>query len=189
MKLSILLYTVALASFFSVAPLQNSYAGKNPNTLKSGISYVWLSDYDSQGLMFYNSYAYSIGKRAGIGANLGLLNASRYDATKEIYSIKNTFYIGSLDLIFQPLNNESVAFRLGAGPAIRHRAEINSNAETGTVDGSVKHIKASDVGFNGYIENDFNILKNGVAGGRVEYFYFTEGTPVFSIGLHLGFKF
>ncbi len=172
-----------------MAPLKYSFAGKNPNTLKAGIGYVWLSDYDSQGLMFYNSYSHAIGKRAGIGANFGLLNASRYDDTKQIYSIQNTFYMGSLDLMFEPLKNESVVFRLGAGPAIRHRAEINSNAEDGTVDGSVKHIRTSDVGFNGYIENDFNILKNGVAGGRVEYFYFTEGSPVFSIGLHIGFKF
>lgn len=157
--------------------------------LKAGVSYIWLSEYDSQGLMFSNSYSHRFGDRLSVGLNLGLATGSRFDDVKEIYSIKNTFYMANLEASLDLINNESVAFRLGGGPGVRHRAEINSNAEDGTEDGSVKHIKTSDVGFNGFIENDFNILRNGVAGGRVGYFYYSSGTSVFAIGLHIGFKF
>ena len=171
---------------FSVS---SAHAGKDPNMLKAGVSYIWLSEYDSQGLMFNNRFSHHLSDRFALGLNIGLANGSRYDDIKEIYSIKNTFYMANLEASFDLLNNESVAFRIGGGVGARHRAEINSNAEDGTADGSVKHIKKSDVGYNGFIENDFNILRNGVAGGRVGYFYYTSGTPVFSIGLHLGFKF
>ena len=181
--------------FLSVIPLvlllslSSAQAGKDPNMLKAGVSYIWLSEYDSQGLMFNNRFTHHIGDRFAVGLNMGLATGSRFDNVKEIYSIKNTFYMANLEASFDLLNNESVAFRVGGGLGARHRAEINSNAEDGTVDGSVKHIKTSDVGFNGFIENDFNILRNGVAGGRVGYFSYNNGTAVFSIGLHVGFKF
>ncbi|GAB3204488.1 hypothetical protein GCM10027293_38670 [Pontibacter aydingkolensis] len=157
--------------------------------LKAGVSYIWLSEYDSQGLMFNNRFSHHVSDRFAVGLNMGLAAGSRFDDVKEIYSIKNTFYMANLEASFDVLNNESVAFRIGGGVGARHRAEINSNADDGTVDGSVKHIKTSEVGYNGFIENDFNILRNGVAGGRVGYFAYTKGTPVFSIGLHIGFKF
>lgn len=167
-----------------------SFAGKDNNTLKAGVSYVWLSDYDSQGMMFSNSFNHYLSNRLSLGLNLGMLSASRYDKVEELFSIKNTFYMGSLEASFDLLRNESIAFRIGGGGAARHRAEINSNAEDeGTLDGKVMHIKTSDFGFNGYIENDFSILKNGVAGGRIGYYYYTKGTPVLSIGMHIGFTF
>ncbi|WP_299820950.1 hypothetical protein [uncultured Pontibacter sp.] len=181
-----LLYIIPLFLLFSASAAQ---AGKDPNMVKAGVSYIWLSEYDSQGIMFSNSFSHHFSDRFAVGLNLGLASGSRYDDVKEIYSIKNAFYMGNLEASFDVMNNESVAFRLGGGVGARHRAEINSNSEDGTVDGSVKHIKTSDVGFNGFIENDFNILRNGVAGGRVGYFYYKSGTSVLSIGLHLGFKF
>lgn len=175
--------------FIFLLSVSSALAGKDPNMLKAGVSYIWLSEYDSQGLMFNNRYTHHVGKRVAVGLNLGLATGSRYDDIKEIYSIKNTFYMANLEASFDLLNNESVAFRIGGGVGGRHRAEINSNAKDGTVDGSVKHIKTSDVGYNGFIENDFNILRNGVAGGRVGYYYYTSGTPMLSVGLHVGFKF
>ncbi|MCC9165688.1 hypothetical protein [Pontibacter harenae] len=57
------------------------------------------------------------------------------------------------------------------------------------MDGSVKHIKASDFGGSAYFENDFGFGKNGVIGGRVEYQHFLDGSPVLAVGLHLGFTF
>ncbi|MEJ8801720.1 hypothetical protein [Pontibacter sp. H249] len=181
--------------FFYIIPivfllsLSSAQAGKDPSALKAGVSYIWLSEYDSQGLMFSNSFSHHLSDRFAVSLNLGLATGSRYDDVKEIYSIKNTFYMANLEASFDLINNQAMAFRIGGGLGGRHRAEINSNAEDGTVDGSVKHIKTSDIGYNGFIENDFNILRNGVAGGRVGYYYYTSGTPVFSIGLHVGFKF
>ncbi|ARS35898.1 hypothetical protein CA264_10880 [Pontibacter actiniarum] len=164
--------------------------GKEPAMLKAGVNFVWLSENDSQGLMFSNSFDHYLSDRLAVGLSLGLLSAKRYDEAKEIYTVQNTFYMASLEATFDILQNESVAFRLGAGPTARHRAEINSDPEDeGTQDGSVTHIKTSDVGAFGFIENDFNILRNGVAGGRIAYFHYSEGTPVLSIGMHLGFKF
>ncbi|WP_461489275.1 hypothetical protein [Pontibacter sp. HJ8] len=183
----------ALAMFFillvTLAPLHKAHADKDPNVLKAGISYVWLSDYDSQGLMFYNKYNRYLGDRLSLGLNIGALNASRYDSRKEIYTIRNTFYMASLDLAYDLMQNDMLRARIGAGPGARHRAEINSNIDDGTLDGSVRHVRTSDVGFYGYLENDFNILRNGVSGFRIEYFHYTEGTPVLSIGFHLGFQF
>ncbi|AKD05267.1 hypothetical protein POKO110462_14535 [Pontibacter korlensis] len=168
----------------------NGGAGKEPAALKAGVNFVWLSENDSQGMMFSNSFSHYVGKRLSVGLNLGLLSAKRYDDAKQIYTVQNTFYMGSLEAAFDVMQGETVSFRLGAGPSARHRAEVNSDPEgQGTQDGSVTHIKTSDVGFHGFFENDFNILRNGVAGGRVSYFHYTEGTPILSIGLHLGFKF
>lgn len=163
---------------------------KDPNTFKSGISFVWLSDFDSQGLMFDSRYNRYLGERLALGLNVGLLTASRYDEGKQLYSIKNTFYMGGLEASFDLLKNESVSLRLGVGGAARHRSEINSDPEgEGTFDGSVAHIRTSDVGFNGYLENDFSFLRSGVVGGRIGYYSYSKGTPVFAMGLHVGFKF
>ena len=158
--------------------------------MRASAGFVWLSDFDSQGLMFSNRLHHYVGERFGVGLTAGLLSSSRYDKVKEIYTIKSSYYMAGLEASFDILQNESVAFRVGAGPMARHRSEISTdNANGGTQDGSVVHVRTSDVGFNGYIENDFGILRNGVAGGRVEYMYFTEGTPVLAISLHLGFRF
>ncbi|WP_276496538.1 hypothetical protein [Pontibacter litorisediminis] len=168
----------------------NGGAGKEPAALKAGVNFVWLSENDSQGLMFSNNFSHYLGKRTSLGLNVGLLSAKRYDDAKQIYTIQNTFIMGSVDAAFDVMQGEVVTFRLGAGPSVRNRAEINSDPEgQGTQDGSVTHIKTSDFGFHGYLENDFSILRNGVAGGRISYFHYTEGTPILSIGLHLGFKF
>jgi hypothetical protein len=172
-----------------ILTLSAAQAGKDPNMLKSGVSYIWLSENDSQGLMFSNRFSHQVGEKFSLGLNVGLAEGSRYDNTQEIFTIKNTFYMGTIEASFDFINNESVAFRVGGGPGARHRAEVNSNAADGKVDGSVRHIKASDVGVNGFIENDFNILRNGIAGGRVEYFHYRTGTSIFSIGMHIGFKF
>lgn len=169
---------------------QGAFAGKNPSSLRASVSYVYLSDFDSQGLMFSNRLHHYLGERFGVGMNLGLLSGSRYDKSSEIYTIKSTYYMGGFEASFDLLQNETLVFRLGGGPTARHRSEINSDPEDiGTVDGSVVHIKTSDVGFTGFIENDFGILRNGVAGGRVEYLYYTKGTPVLALGLHVGFSF
>ncbi|PTX18751.1 hypothetical protein C8N40_10540 [Pontibacter mucosus] len=168
----------------------NGGAGKEPASVKAGVSFVWLSENDSQGLMFSNNFSHYLGKRLALGLNLGLLSAKRYDDAKQIYTIQNTFYMGSLEAAFDVMHGEKVDVRFGAGPAFRHRAEINSDPEgQGTQDGSVTHIKTSDVGFHGFLENDFDILRNGIAGGKISYFHFNDGTPILSIGLHLGFRF
>jgi hypothetical protein len=168
----------------------NGGAGKEPTSLKAGVNFVWLSENDSQGLMFSNSFSHYLGKRLALGLNLGLLSAKRYDDAKKIFTVQNTFYMGSVEAAFDVMNGEKVDVRLGAGPAFRHRAEINSDPEDqGTQDGSVTHIKTSDVGLHGFLENDFGILRNGIAGGRIAYYHFTDGTPILSIGLHLGFRF
>jgi hypothetical protein len=194
MRPSVHVYFLLLGVFFLAA--FNGYAdtfkratSKDPNTFKSGVSFVWLSEFDSQGLMFSNRFSHYLGERTALGLNVGLLSASRYDEGKQIYSIKNTFYMGGLEASFDLIQKETISLRLGAGGAARHRSEINSDAEEGTVDGSVAHIKTSDVGFNGFLENDFSFLRSGVAGARIEYFYYTSGTPVFAIGMHVGFKF
>ncbi|WP_250427323.1 hypothetical protein [Pontibacter ruber] len=168
-----------------------SFAGKNkyPNTLKTGVSYAWLSEYDSEGLMFYTNYNNYFGDRFAIGFNVGALNASRYDKAKQIYTVKNNFYMGSLDATYDLLQNDMITLRIGGGPALRHRGEVNANIVDGTPDGSVRHVRASDIGVNGYIENDFNFSRFGVMGGRVAYHHYSEGTPVFSLGFHVGFKF
>jgi hypothetical protein len=184
--LAVLLAQLPLHNAFA----QGSLAPKDPSSVRASVSFVWLSDSDSQGLMFNNRLHHYLGKRFGMGINLGLLAGSRYDKVKEIYTIKNTYYMGGFELSYDVLQNESVAFRIGAGPTARHRSEINTDPEdAGTVDGSVTHIRTSDVGFNGFLENDFGILRNGVAGARVEYLYYTKGTPVLAVGLHMGFAF
>ncbi|MBB6612052.1 hypothetical protein H7F15_13460 [Pontibacter sp. Tf4] len=167
-----------------------SSSAKDPNNFKAGISFVWLSDYDSQGLMFSNKFGHYFGERFSVGLNVGLLTASRYDEGKKIFSIKNTFYMGALEAGFDVIRNEQVTLRLGVGGTARRRNEINSEPDDqGTVDGSVVHIKTSDTGVNGFLENDFSFLRSGIIGGRVDYFYYTSGTPVFGIGLHVGFRF
>lgn len=180
------LYTLCIALLL---PMANAWAGKDPNTLKAGVSYIWLSEYDSQGVMFNNSFAHHFGKRVAVGLNLGLASGTRFDDIKQIYSIKNTFYMANLEASYDLFNTETLSFRVGGGAGARHRAEINSSAQNGTADGSVRHINTSDFGYNGFIENDFNFLRNGVAGGRIGYYYYATGTPIFSIGLHMGFKF
>ncbi|WP_439881945.1 hypothetical protein ACSX1A_02040 [Pontibacter sp. MBLB2868] len=173
-----------------LANTSRASAQRDPTMLKAGVSFVWLSDYDSQGLMFSNKLSHYFTKNITVGMNVGLLSAFRYDDIKEIYSIQNTFLMATLEGSVDMINNESVIFRVGGGPGIRYRAEINSDAEdVGTVDGSVVHVKSTDIGFDGYLENDFNILRNGVAGGRIDYFYYTSGTPVLALGFHIGFKF
>lgn len=182
-----LILSLCLAVF---GPVHKSYAGNDPNAFKAGISFVWLSDYDSQGIMFSNRFNHYLGERVAVGLNLGVLAASRYDKVMEIYSIKNTFYMGSLEASVDVLQNDMISLRLGAGGAARHRSEINTDAEDeGTKDGSVIHIRTSDVGFNGFLENDFNFGRNGITGARVDYFYYTKGTPVLAFGMHVGFRF
>ncbi|OKL40193.1 hypothetical protein [Pontibacter flavimaris] len=174
----------------SAQTFTNGGAGKERTSLKAGVNFVWLSENDSQGLMFSNNLSHYLSDRVSLGLNLGLLSAKRYDDAKQIYTIQNTFFMSSLEAAFDVMQGEIVTFRLGAGPSFRHRAEINSDPEgQGTVDGSVTHIKTSDIGLHGFLENDFGILRNGVAGGRISYFHYKEGTPILSIGLHLGFKF
>lgn len=183
---------LALTQSFSAhgQGISKNVRSKDPATLKAGLSFVWLAENDSQGLMFSNSFNHYVGKRLAVGLNLGMLSAKRFDDTKQIYNVQNTFYMGSAELTFDLMQSESVLFRLGAGPSVRHRAEINSSLEDeGTQDGSVTHVKTSEAGVLGFLENDFNILKNGVAGGRVSYFHYTKGTPVLSVGMHVGFKF
>ncbi|MEJ8755820.1 hypothetical protein WG947_02330 [Pontibacter sp. H259] len=163
---------------------------KNPNTFKSGVGFVWLSDFDSQGLMFNNSYNRYLTERVALGLNVGLVTASRYDEGKQLYSIKNTFYMGGLEASFDLLKNETVSLRLGAGGTARHRSEINSDPEgEGTFDGAVAHIRTSDVGYNGFLENDFTFLRSGIIGARVGYYSYSKGTPIFAIGMHVGFRF
>ncbi|GAB3819352.1 hypothetical protein GCM10028895_17670 [Pontibacter rugosus] len=170
--------------------LYAQHGAGDPGALKAGINYVWLSDSDSQGLMFQNSLQHYVGKRLGVGVNLGLLSAKRYDDAMEIFTVQNTFYMASLQGTFDLMQKETVSFRIGAGPAVRHRSEITSDEiDQGTQDGSVSHLKKTDFGFDAFIENDFSIFRNGIAGGRIGYFYYTEGTAVLSIGLHLGFSF
>ncbi|MFD2513439.1 hypothetical protein ACFSRY_06140 [Pontibacter locisalis] len=183
-------HILLLSLFLFLATISTASAQRDPTSLKAGVSFVWLSDYDSQGLMFSNKLSHYFTKNITVGMNVGLLSAFRYDDLKEIYSVQNTFLMATLEGSIDMINNESVIFRVGGGPGVRYRAEINSDAEdTGTVDGSVIHIKSNDFGFNGYLENDFNILRNGVAGGRIDYFYYTSGTPVLALGFHIGFKF
>jgi hypothetical protein len=193
--------SVALSAFASMLLLSqpraasaqtftNGGAGKEPSSLKAGVNFVWLSENDSQGLMFSNNFSHYLSDRLSLGLNLGLLSAKRYDDAKQIYTVQNTFFMSSVDAAFDVMQGEIVTFRLGAGPSFRHRAEINSDPEgQGTVDGSVTHIKTSDIGVQGFLENDFGILRNGIAGGRISYFHYKDGTPILSIGLHLGFKF
>ncbi|WP_347156471.1 hypothetical protein [Pontibacter chitinilyticus] len=190
MKLPVLSFYLLPALLLCMALSQPAYASKDDNTLKTGISYVWLSDYDSQGVMFSDRYSHYLGDRFAAGLNLGLLAASRYDEIKQLYTIKNTFYMGTLELSYDVIKNDAIRLRVGAGGSMRHRAEISSNTkDLGTLDGSVRHIKSSEGGYNAFLENDFGILKNGVAGGRIEYFSYAKGTPVFAIGLHIGFSF
>ncbi|GAB3526777.1 hypothetical protein GCM10027443_02410 [Pontibacter brevis] len=172
------------------ATAQGAFAGKDPSSLRGSVSYVWLSDFDSQGIMFSNRLQHYLGKRFGLGINLGVLTGSRYDESSKIYTIKTSHYMGGFETSYDLLQNETVVFRLGVGATARHRSEINTDPEDfGTVDGSVVHIRTADVGVTGFIENDFGILRNGVAGGRVEYLYYTKGTPVLAVGLHVGFTF
>ncbi len=166
-------------------------AGNNPNSVKTGVSYVWLSDYDSQGIMFSDQFTHYLrGNKMALGLNVGLLAASRFDEMKQIYAIKNTFYMATLEASYDLLNNETIRLRVGAGPSVRHRAEISSSdADQGTIDGSVKHIKTSEAGFNVFLANDFGVLRHGVAGARIEYFHYAKGTPILSLGMHIGFAF
>ncbi|WP_162052741.1 hypothetical protein [Pontibacter pamirensis] len=169
---------------------QGVFANKDPGSLRASVSYVYLSDFDSQGLMFSNRLHHYLGERFGLGVNLGMLSGSRYDKTSEIYTIKSTYYMGGFELNYDLLQNETLVFRIGGGMTGRHRSEINSDPEdVGTVDGSVVHIRTADVGVTGFIENDFGVFRNGVAGGRIEYLYYTKGSPVLAVGLHMGFTF
>ncbi|TPE42857.1 hypothetical protein [Pontibacter mangrovi] len=168
----------------------NGGAGKEPGALKAGVYFVWLSENDSQGLLFSNNFSHYLSKKLSVGLDVGLLSAKRYDDAKKIFTVQNTFYMASLGAAFDALQGEKVTLRLGAGPSVRHRAEVNSDPEgQGTQDGSVTHIKTSDTGFFGYLENDFGAFRNGIAGGRISYFHYSDGTPVLSIGVHMGFKF
>ncbi|WP_161890848.1 hypothetical protein [Pontibacter russatus] len=172
------------------AAAQNAFGKKSPTSLKAGVSFNWLSDFDSQGVMFTNRLHHYLGERVGAGLTVGLLSSSRFDKVKDIYTIKSTYYMWGVEGSFDLMQNESVAFRIGGGPAARHRSEISTEDELGgTKDGSVTHIRTADVGVSGFIENDFGILRNGMAGGRIEYIYYTKGTPVLSVGLHVGFRF
>jgi hypothetical protein len=166
-----------------------SYAGKDPNILKTGVSYVLLTEYDSQGAMFYNDLSHYIGDRVAMGFNFSVLNASRFDQVQQIFSIKNSFYTGSFHMSLDMVQNQTITLRAAAGPTFRHRAEINSSADNGTIDGSVRHIRTADIGGLAFIENDFNLSRYGVAGGRIAYYYYTKGTPVFAVGFHVGFVF
>lgn len=195
MKASFTGAVVFLAIFFSqlspqTAAAQNAFGSSDPTSLRASVNFVWLSDFDSQGLMFSNRLHHYLGERFGAGLTVGLLSSSRFDKVKDIYTIKSSHYMWGVEGTFDVLRNETVAFRLGAGPAARHRSEISTDEEAGsTTDGTVSHIRTADVGFNAFIENDFDILNKGVAGGRVEYIYFTKGTPVLAVGLHVGFRF
>ncbi|GAA4428789.1 hypothetical protein GCM10023188_13410 [Pontibacter saemangeumensis] len=172
------------------ASAQGSFGSDEPTSLRASVNFVWLSDFDSQGLSFSNRLHHYLGERFGAGLTLGLLSSSRFDKVKDIYTIKSTYYMWGVEGTFDVLKNETVAFRLGAGPAARHRSEISTEDEVGgTKDGSVSHIRTADVGVTAFIENDFGIFRNGMAGGRVEYMYYTKGTPVLSVGLHVGYSF
>ena len=189
-KVVLLLVIILLNLSPQSASAQGAFGSKDSGSLRASVSYVWLSDFDSQGLMFNNRLYHYLGERLGIALNMGMLAGSRYDESSKIYTIKNTYYMGGFEIYYDLLQNETVVFRLGGGPTARHRSEINTDPEDiGTVDGSVVHIRTADVGFNGFIENDFGILRNGVAGGRVEYLHYTKGTPVLAVGLHVGFTF
>ena len=188
---AVLLLTLVLFQFSPrFASAQGSFGKNEPTSLRANVGFAWLSDFDSQGLVFGNRLHHYLGERFGAGVTLGLLSSSRFDKVKDIYTIKSTYYMWGVEGTFDLLQNESVAFRVGAGPAARHRSEISTEDEIGgTKDGSVTHVRTADVGVSGFIENDFGILRNGMAGGRVEYIYYTKGTPVLSVGLHLGFRF
>jgi hypothetical protein len=186
-----LLYRLTiLIIFFICANVQETWAQRESSSLKAGVSFVWLTDFDSQGLMFSNRINHYFTKNITGGVNVGLLSAFRYDNIKEIYSVQNTFLMATLEGGVDLINNESVILRVGGGPGVRYRAEINSDAQdVGTKDGSVVHVKSNDFGISTFLENDFNILRNGVAGGRVEYYHYASGTPVLAFGFHIGFKF
>ncbi|MCJ8164933.1 hypothetical protein MKJ04_08755 [Pontibacter sp. E15-1] len=170
---------------------QGKFGGRKiASSLKAGVNFVWLSEFDSQGIMFTNRYHHYVSDRLGLGLHAGLLSSARYDDVKNIYTIKNTYLVGGAEASFDILQNESVAFRIGAGPMARRRSELTTDEGVGgTQDGSLTHVRTTDIGANAFIENDFGILRNGVAGGRIEYMYYTQGTQVLSIGVHLGFQF
>ncbi|MFD3000507.1 hypothetical protein ACFS7Z_09065 [Pontibacter toksunensis] len=191
LKAALLLAFLLFGLSYQTVYAQGVFANKDPGSLRASISYVWLSDFDSQGLMFNNRLHHYLGERFGLGVNVGMLSGSRYDESSRIYTIKSTYYMGGFDLNYDVLQNATLVFRVGAGMTGRHRSEINTDPEDlgGTVDGSVVHIRTADVGVTGFIENDFGIFRNGVAGGRLEYMYYTKGSPVLAIGLHVGFTF
>ena len=82
-----------LISLSLLLTLPAAQAGKDPNMLKAGVSYIWLSENDSQGIMFSNRFSHQIGEKFSLGLNVGLAEGARYDDRQEIFTIKNTFYM------------------------------------------------------------------------------------------------
>ncbi|MDX5347992.1 MAG: hypothetical protein LPJ89_10590 [Hymenobacteraceae bacterium] len=168
-------------------------AQKCPNAFRAGINYAFLTDVYNSGFMFYNQYNRCISRLFEVSLQANYFNASRYDDADKTFTSMKTFKMMDLSATIKPLRDSRFVLKLGAGPSIRHRAELDlkrtvANGDANTTNAYL-HNKSFDYGYHGFIENDFFITDNLILGARIAGFDYNEGSGLFGFGLNMGYQF
>ncbi|MFC6996564.1 hypothetical protein [Rufibacter roseus] len=168
------------------------------NNFRTGVGFAYIVEGDNSGAIFTQQYTRELTDRLNFSLSGEYLSSSRYDQGKEIFTSRKAFVMFDASLYFDLLENDKFTIKIGAGPAVRRRSEvdlvqgaINNNSGTPgtTADEHFIHNRERDFGGKIVLENDFHNDNRLFFGWRASGYFYNAGSSIFSAGLTMGYSF
>lgn len=167
------------------------------NNFRTGIAFAYIVEGDNSGALFTQQYTRELGNRLNFSISGEYLSSSRYDQSKNIFTSRKAFVMFDASLFFDLMENEKYTIKLGAGPALRRRSEVDlvrgalgNNTTPGTTAGeNFIHKRERDYGGKIVLENDFFSDNRLFFGWRATGYIYNAGTAIFSAGVNMGYAF
>ncbi|WP_153042697.1 hypothetical protein [Rufibacter ruber] len=192
------LFKSFLAGIFCLLVAQSASAQHiYKNNFRTGVGFAYIVEGDNSGAIFTQQYTRELSDRLNFSISGEYLSSSRYDQSKEIFTSRKAFVMFDASLFFDLIESEKYSIRIGAGPAVRRRSEVDlvqgalgNNTTPGTTAGeNFIHSREKDFGGKVVLENDFFSDNRLFFGWRASGYFYNAGTSIFSAGLTMGYSF
>ncbi|GAA4309000.1 hypothetical protein [Nibribacter koreensis] len=194
---SLCLKTAFVAVLCSVISFSASGQHVYKNSFRSGVAFAYIVEGDNSGALFSNQYSRELTDRLNVAISGEYLSSSRFDQGKKIFTSRKAFVMFDTSVYFDLLENDKFTIKIGAGPAVRRRSELDlakgalgDNTTPGaTPDEQFIHTREKDFGGKIALENDFFSDNRLFFGWRATGYLYNKGTSIFSVGLNMGYAF
>ncbi|ALI98997.1 hypothetical protein [Rufibacter tibetensis] len=195
-----LLLKTAFVGFFFLFVLQDATAQhRYPNHFRTGVGFAYILDDDNSGALFSQQYTREITDHLHFALSGEYLSSSRYDKQSSIFTSRKAFVMFDASVFYDLVETKKYTIKLGAGPAIRRRSEVNltrGEVPEGTIttpgrnsDEVFVHIREKDFGGKAVFETDFFNDNRLFFGMRAAGYFYKQGTNIFALGLNMGYSF
>lgn len=169
------------------------------NNFRTAFGFGYIVDDDNSGAIFSNQYTRELTERINGSVTLEYLSSSRYEKSRQLFTSRKAFIMADVSVIFDVLEKGVTTIKLGVGPAVRRRSELDLTTSPDADDITTPsrandpavfvHNRSKDFGGKVTFENDFYSDNRMTFGWRAAGYVYNDGTPIFTAGLHMGFSF